>query len=125
MNETPKTPQLTIVSGPMGGGKSGANTAAINGLKEADIYTWGVEHPRLMSVSKTSRGRRVEQDEPIDAYEFETAPSIFETAKDTDLVMKKVYHSGVHYGSPTPPPGEPRHLEIEVTGVDQIVRSSH
>lgn len=113
------TPQLTVVSGPMGGGKSGVNQAVLAGLKEADTQTWGAENPRLMSVSLTSRGIRTGES-PGD-YQFNTPPEIFQTG----AVMEKVCHSGNWYGSPTPPEGQPRHLEIEVTGVKQIVESEH
>lgn len=112
-----QTPQLTVVSGPMGGGKSGVNRAVIEGLREADTQTWGADNPRLMSVSLTSRSQR--EGEPPEAYRFDTPPEDFSTG----AVMESVCHSGNYYGSPTPPPRRPRHLEIEVTGLKQILES--
>lgn len=117
------TPQLTVVSAPMGGGKSGVNTAVLTELAEADIRTWHME--RVMSISETSRDRRVEMGEPKDAYVFKQPPERFQRALETGEIMERVYHSNVHYGSPTPPKGQPTHLEIEVTGVKQIVESTH
>ncbi len=112
-----RTPQITVVSGPMGGGKSGVNGAVIEGLLEADAATWGADNPRLMSVSLTSRGIR-DGESPKD-YVHNTPEKVFSTG----AVMEKVRHSGNWYGSPTPPEGQPRHLEIEVTGLKQIIES--
>lgn len=125
MNElilTP-TPQLTVLSGPMGGGKSRGNRAIIEGLQNADIQTWG--QSRVMSISDTTRGRREEMGEPEDAYNFLQPTEKFETALETGKLMEKTYHSGTHYGSPTPPEGQPTHFEIEVSGVRQIMESDH
>lgn len=117
------TPQLTVLSGPMGGGKSGGNTAIINGLRDADMRTWGME--RVMSISETDRGRREEMNEPKDAYVFNQPVGRFTEALRTGDIMEMVFHSGTHYGSPTPAEGVPTHLEVEVTGTHQIITSSH
>lgn len=117
------TPHLTVLSGPMGGGKSGGNRAIIEGLGELDIEAWGVT--RIMSVSETTRGRRIEMGEPEGAYLFDQPVDRFETAVQTGALMERTEHSGTHYGSPTPEEGQPTHLEIEVSGVRQIMDSVH
>lgn len=123
MEQSVSTPQLTVVSGLMGGGKSGVNSAILEGLQSADLATWG--RHRVMSVSETSRARRVGLGEAEDAYKFGQLPERFEDALQTGEIMERAYHSGVHYGSPTPAPNQPTHLEIEVTGVAQIMKSEH
>lgn len=115
------TPQLTIVSGPMGGGKSGANKAVINTLREADLRGWGRE--RAMSISETSRP--VQRPGEEGDYIFDVPEERFAHAVETGDLMEMVRHPGGYYGSPTPPEGQPTHLEIEVTGVSQILASTH
>lgn len=125
--ETPtrNTPQMTLLSGPMGGGKSAVNLAIMSGMAEADMATWGMT--RVYSLSKTSRTRRQnngEYTELANAYEFDVPEKEFERGLASGSLMEVAHHSDDFYASPTPPEGQPTHFEIEVAGVRQIVDST-
>ncbi|HRV75893.1 MAG: hypothetical protein H6799_00685 [Candidatus Nomurabacteria bacterium] len=118
-----KTPQIVVVSGPMAGGKSSVLPVILETLAELDRLAWGKE--RALDISDTTRACRVDHGEDPLAYNFNTPRELME-----DNISKGVYiqyspHSGELYGSKVPPYNQPIVMDIEVSGVRQIVESKN
>jgi guanylate kinase len=117
-----KTPQIVVVSGPMAGGKSSVIPVVLDSLNELDTLFWG--KGRVLDISDTTRGCRVDHGEHPEAYNFDTPRLEMEKNISKGVYIQYSPHSGELYGSKIPADGQPIIMDIEVSGVRQIVEST-
>lgn len=118
-----KTPQIVVVSGPMAGGKSSVIPVVLESLSEPDQAFWGRQ--RVLDVSDTTRSCRIGQGEDPGAYNFDVPRGEMDDNISSGVYIQYSPHSGELYGSKVPKEGQPIIMDIEVSGVRQIVESGN
>jgi guanylate kinase len=111
-----------VVSGPMGGNKSGTCRSLREWIAPYDLATH--KQTREFSVSWASRSKRSAETDGVE-YHFDVPVEKFRSAYEQGDLLEMVEHAGGAYGTPMPKEGTISFYEIEVTGVKKGLENPH